>query len=142
VNIPNTADPARLADCAAEAIRGLIYATMPGDDNLDYPSDLAAVIGGLELLAGRLPQTCRQLAGWLTGKNVAGRVRADDTSAGATAEAVTATVAWLQRAGAAAEQLRVALESAHVPAAALAYTADNEEGDQDHEHPETWSPFP
>jgi len=50
--IPNSA-AVQLPVSAAEAIRSLDYATVPNGDVLTYASDVAAVIGGLEILARR-----------------------------------------------------------------------------------------
>jgi hypothetical protein len=52
MTIPNTA-AARLADSAAEAIRALNHATPPTGDDLTYPADVAATIGGMDACAAR-----------------------------------------------------------------------------------------
>jgi len=54
VNITPDTAAVQLADSAAERLRSLNYATTATDDDLTYPSDVAAVIGGLEILARRL----------------------------------------------------------------------------------------
>jgi hypothetical protein len=71
-----TDDAAAIADQAAEAIRALIHATQPAMSALEHPSDVYDVLGALETMAGRLPQTCGQLAGWLERQAEAGRVAA------------------------------------------------------------------
>lgn len=56
-----------LADQAAEAIRALNEGTHPaeGAPAIEVPNDLAALFGGLALMAGRLPQLLAQSGGWL-----------------------------------------------------------------------------
>ena len=65
-----------LAEITAEAVRVLNHATRdPGA--ITEPFTLYAVTGNLAALAGRLPQLCEQLAGWLARESAAGRL-ADD----------------------------------------------------------------
>lgn len=69
---------AELAHVAAEAVRVLNHATMPGRGGLAYPSDVCAVLSSLHELVRRIPQLCDQLGNWLAAENDAGRVRTDE----------------------------------------------------------------
>jgi len=69
-----TAGAGRLA---AEAIRFLNYATMPGCGGLTEPATVPAVAGELSVAVYRLPQLFRQLGDWLNEAMTAGQL-ADD----------------------------------------------------------------
>jgi hypothetical protein len=71
--------PRDQAEAAAEAIRALNHATLRFGDSAGYqwPSDVDAVIGQLQLLAERLPQALEQAREWLTEQLLAGRVGHD-----------------------------------------------------------------
>lgn len=73
----HTASPAELADLAAEAVRALNHATVPGQARLAYPSDVYDTLAALRRLAERLPQALAQLARWLDAEATAGRLTAD-----------------------------------------------------------------
>lgn len=66
--------PAALAAEAAEAVRALNHATLPGTSGLIYPADAYDVSGALSLLASRLPQALAQLLAFLQAEVAAGRV--------------------------------------------------------------------
>ena len=66
--------PAALASEAAEAVRALNHATLPGSGGLMFPADAYDVAGQLALLASRLPQALAQLLAFLRGEVEAGRV--------------------------------------------------------------------
>jgi hypothetical protein len=68
-----------LATEAADAIRALVYATLPHEDapGLHEPADVYETIAGLKLMAQRLPQAGRQVSGWLVDEYQAGRVAHD-----------------------------------------------------------------
>ena len=57
------ATPAELARQAAEAVRALNHATLPGAGGLEYPADAYEVTGQLAVLAARLPQALAQILG-------------------------------------------------------------------------------
>jgi hypothetical protein len=57
--------PAALAADAAEAVRALNHATLPGSGGLAFPADAYDVTGALSLLASRLPQALAQLLAFL-----------------------------------------------------------------------------
>ena len=94
-----------LAEQAAEAIRGLNYATHSADGapSLEYPGDLYAVVGSLAVMAARLPQLLQQTSGWLEhrvhGIEVhGGMFDGDPVAAVATAQAVLADAQTAARA--------------------------------------------
>ena len=62
-----------LARIAAEAIRVLNHATMPGRGLAD-PATVCVVLGEFAAAAHRLPQLCTQLGGWLAAEHTAGRL--------------------------------------------------------------------
>jgi hypothetical protein len=66
--------PAALAGEAAEAVRALNHATLPGSGGLAFPADAYDVAGQLALLASRLPQALAQLHAFLHAEVKAGRV--------------------------------------------------------------------
>jgi len=59
--------PAVLAGQAAEAVRALNHATLPGTGRLVFPADAYDVTGQLALLAARLPQAEASLYASITG---------------------------------------------------------------------------
>jgi hypothetical protein len=66
--------PAGVAGEAAEAVRALNHATLPGSGGLAFPADAYDVTGQLALLASRLPQALAQLLTFLHAEVQAGRV--------------------------------------------------------------------
>ncbi|HUY52876.1 MAG TPA: hypothetical protein VMV92_45450 [Streptosporangiaceae bacterium] len=69
-------DTARLARIAAEAVRGLNWATRH-DAGLGQPATAYEVIGALALAASRLPQLLTQITGWPGQALAAGRLGHD-----------------------------------------------------------------
>jgi hypothetical protein len=61
-----------VADFLAEAVRVLNYATK--GDGLQYPSDVAHVVGALALATERTQQLLQQLSTWLGAEHEAGRI--------------------------------------------------------------------
>jgi len=113
--------PAHEAQTAAEAIRALNHATLPGADELTGPADVYDTLGSLATLAGRLPQALSQLQAFLDAETDTGRVRIVDGSLAGDPAATAATVGhWTDTASAAAQALQHALEQAH---AALTWAA-------------------
>ena len=105
-----------LAEITAEAIRALNHATRdPGA--ITEPFTLYAVTASLATLAGRLPQLCEQLTGWLARESAAGRL-ADDRGQPVQAAAGPARVQLTAAAGLAGE-LGTALGAAQAAAAHL-----------------------
>jgi hypothetical protein len=105
--------PARLAEDAAEAVRALNHATLPGAGELAYPADAYEVAGSLAVLAARLPQALAQLAAFLDGEVNAGRIAVvAGQHAGDPQAATGAARRHLDAAAAAARQLHQALDSA------------------------------
>jgi hypothetical protein len=114
-----------LAERAAAAIRDLNHAVQPAKGELTYPADVYKILGSLEALAGWLPQASGQLARWLDSQAEAGRLRATDCGPFSDVPAaVAAATHWLQQAGDSAEQLRLALGTAHEVISGLAYVHD------------------
>jgi hypothetical protein len=119
-----TGESARQADVAAEALRRLNLATQPCGDGLTGPADVYDALGGLELLAARLPQALTQLQRFLADEHAAGRVLiVDGPHAGDPATFLIATAGHIEQATAAAGSLQVALACAHELLAAAASAA-------------------
>jgi hypothetical protein len=117
--------PATLAGDAAEAIRSLNHATLPGTDGLTWPSDAYDVLASLSLLAARLPQLLAQLDRYLTGEVETGRVMVDGGEfAGDPAAAAAAASHWLDHARINAAALHHALDAAQQATAYLAAVSD------------------
>ena len=117
-----------LAERAAAAIRDLNHAVQPAKGELTYPADVYKILGSLEALAGWLPQASGQLAGWLDSQAEAGRLRATDCGPFSDVPAaVAAATHWLQQAGDSAEQLRLALGTAHEVISGLASAHDTDQ---------------
>lgn len=55
-------EPSVIADSAAEEVRTLIHATLPGKDAFKQPADVYSVTECLSVLVERLPQALQQLA--------------------------------------------------------------------------------
>jgi hypothetical protein len=107
------AGPARLAEDAAEAVRALNHATLPGAAGLAYPADAYEIAGSLAVLAARLPQALAQLAGFLQAEADAGRIAiVAGEHAGDPDAAITAARSCLEAAAGAAGQLQRALDAA------------------------------
>jgi hypothetical protein len=106
-------EPARLAAEAAEAVRALNHATLPGAGALVFPADAYDVTGQLALLASRLPQALAQLLAFLQAEVKAGRVVivAGD-HAGDPAAALAALTGSVDAAMASARRLHQALDAA------------------------------
>jgi hypothetical protein len=105
--------PARRAEEAAEAIRALNHATLPGAGELVFPADAYEVAGVLATLAARLPQALTQLSAFLGGEVDAGRVViVAGGHAGDPAAAISIARRHLGAAAAAAGQLQHALDAA------------------------------
>ncbi len=68
------ATPAELAGQAAEAVRALNHATLPGTGGLQYPAGAYEVTGQLAVLAARLPQALAQIHAFLQEQAAAGQV--------------------------------------------------------------------
>lgn len=108
-----SAGPARLADQAAEAVRALNYATLPGAGELEFPADVYETAGALGVLAARLPQALAQLSAFLQAEEHAGRIIiVAGGHAGGPAAAVSAARGHLGAAAAAAGHLQQALDAA------------------------------
>ena len=83
--LPDLADllalpPQDLADLAAEAVRALNHVTIetrPGHGGYRTPSDADATLANLQVLVERLPQALSQMARWLDGQGIDGRLRHD-----------------------------------------------------------------
>jgi hypothetical protein len=105
--------PAVLAADAAEAVRGLNHATLPGAGGLVFPADAYDVAGQLALLASRLPQALAQILAFLHAEVKAGRVAvvAGD-HAGDPASVLAAVTGSLDAAVASARRLHQALDTA------------------------------
>jgi hypothetical protein len=105
--------PAALAADAAEAVRALNHATLPGSGSLAFPADAYDVTGALSLLASRLPQALTQLLAFLRAEVKAGRVVivAGD-HAGDPAAVLAAVTGSLDAAVASARRLHQALDAA------------------------------
>jgi hypothetical protein len=105
--------PAELAGQAAEAVRALNHATLPGADGLAYPADAYEVTGQLSLLAARLPQALAQILAFLGEQAAAGRITVvAGQHAGDPAAMLTAVTASLAAAAASARRLHQALDAA------------------------------
>jgi hypothetical protein len=66
------------ADVAAEAIRALNHATLPGRGGLAEPADAYEILAQLGLLADRLGQSVRQVQQYLDGQVDRGGIRIVD----------------------------------------------------------------
>jgi hypothetical protein len=105
--------PAALAGQAAEAVRALNHATLPGPGGLAFPADAYDVTGALALLASRLPQALAQLLAFLRAEVEAGRVViVAGEHAGDPAAVLAAVTTSLDEAAASARRLRQALDAA------------------------------
>ena len=105
--------PAELAGQAAEAVRALNHATLPGADGLANPADAYEVTGQLSLLAARLPQALAQILAFLGEKAAAGRITVvAGQHAGDPAAMPTAVTSDLDAAVASARRLHQALDAA------------------------------
>jgi hypothetical protein len=105
--------PAGLAGEAAEAVRALNHASLPGAGGLVFPADAYDVTGQLALLASRLPQALAQILAFLQAEVKAGRVAVvAGEHAGDPGAMLTAVTASLDSAAAAARRLHQALDSA------------------------------
>jgi hypothetical protein len=105
--------PAGVASEAAEAVRALNHATLPGSGGLVFPADAYDVTGRLALLASRLPQALAQLLAFLSSEVQAGRVTVvAGEHNGDPAAMLTAVTACLDAAAVLARRLHDALDAA------------------------------
>jgi hypothetical protein len=105
--------PADLAADAAESVRALNHATLPGSGGLAFPADAYDVTGALALLASRLPQALAQLLAFLRAEVEAGRVVIVAGDHAGDPDAVLAAVTRsLGEAAASARRLHQALDAA------------------------------
>ncbi|HUZ35997.1 MAG TPA: hypothetical protein VMV17_06690 [Streptosporangiaceae bacterium] len=106
------ATPAELAGQAAEAVRALNHATLPGAGGLEYPADAYEVTGQLSVLAARLPQALAQLLAFLADQASAGAITVvAGQHAGDPAAMLAAVTADLDAAAASARRLHQALDA-------------------------------
>ena len=107
------ARPHHHAEAAAEAIRALNHATVRHEDpdGYEWPSEVDAVIGQLQVLVARLPQALDQAQSWLLDHQAAGRV-GHDTPGRKPAFAVAVVVARLNEAQLHCQDLGNALNEA------------------------------
>jgi hypothetical protein len=113
--------PAELTDQAAELVRALNHATLPGTGGLTYPGDAYSVLANLAVLVVRLPQALTQTQTFLARELAASRVViVHGEHAGDPDAALTQAAACLHAARAAAHRLHVDLDRA---AAALVWAA-------------------
>jgi hypothetical protein len=111
--VNTSSSPAALAGQAAEAVRALNHATLPGTGGLIFPADAYDVTGQLALLASRLPQALAQLLAFLQTEIAAGRVViVSGDHAGDPATVLAAVTASLDQAVASARRLHQALDAA------------------------------
>jgi hypothetical protein len=105
--------PAELAGQAADAVRELNHATLPGAGVLAYPADAYEVTGQLSVLAARLPQALAQILAFLQAEAQAGRITVvAGQHAGDPAAMLAAVTADLDAAVASARRLHQALDCA------------------------------
>ncbi len=105
--------PAELAGQAAEALRALNHATLPGTGGLAYPADAYEVTGQLSVLAARLPQALAQLLAFLQEQAAAGVVTVvAGQHQGDPAAMLAAVTGGLDAAAASARRLHQALDAA------------------------------
>ncbi|MHB1596712.1 MAG: hypothetical protein ACYCO9_14035 [Streptosporangiaceae bacterium] len=105
--------PAELAGQAAEAVRALNHATLPGAGGLQYPAGAYEVTGQLSVLASRLPQALAQLLAFLTEQANAGQIAVvAGQHQGDPAAMLAAVAADLHTAAASARRLHQALDAA------------------------------
>ena len=121
----------RIADTAAEAVRALNYATLPGQGGLTYPGDAYDLLAALGTLAERLPQLCQQVARWLTDEQRAGHLveGAHGPCGGSDALAVAHTADALTRAAWSAVVLRGMLGRAQSDISAVSYAGPDDDQD-------------
>jgi hypothetical protein len=112
-----------VAEIAAEAVRVLNHATMPGR-GLSEPATVCAVLGQLAAAAHRLPQLCGQLSGWLRQENAAGRLA---STTGGLDDAMDEALASLDRAARYGTRLGEALDLAQQATAWLYRPGDGGE---------------
>jgi hypothetical protein len=105
--------PAELAGQAAEAVRALNHATLPGTGGLEYPADAYEVTGQLSVLAARLPPALAQMLAFLSEQATAGRIAVvAGQHEGNPAAMLIAVTADLDAAVASARRLHQALDAA------------------------------
>jgi hypothetical protein len=105
--------PAARAGEAAEAVRALNHATLPGSGGLVFPADAYDVAGQLALLASRLPQALAQLLTFVRAETASGRVViVSGPDAGDPAAMLAAVTGSLDAAVASARRLHQALDAA------------------------------
>ena len=105
--------PAELAGQAAEAVRALNHATLPGAGQLEYPADAYEVTGQLAVLAARLPQALAQLLTFMQEQANAGAITVvAGPHAGNPAAMLAAVTGDLDAAVGSARRLHQALDAA------------------------------
>jgi hypothetical protein len=113
--------PAELADQAAELVRALNHATLPGAGGLTYPADAYSLLANLAVLVVRLPQALTQTETFLARELAAGRVViVHGEHVGDPDDAVARAGEYLNTARAAVHRLHVDLDQA---VAALVWAA-------------------
>jgi hypothetical protein len=111
--VTGPASPAELAGKAAEAVRALNHATLPGAGGLDYPAGAYEVTGQLAVLAARLPQVLAQILAFLQEQAAAGRIQVvAGQHAGDPAAMLAALTGDMDAAAASARRLHQALDAA------------------------------
>jgi hypothetical protein len=111
--VTGPASPAELAGQAAETVRALNHATLPGTAGLEYPADAYEVTGQLSLLAARLPQALAQILAFLTEQESNGAITVvAGEHAGDPAAMLAAVTGDLDAAAASARRLHQALDDA------------------------------
>lgn len=68
----------QVASALARCVRVLNHATHPGNDGLQYPGDVYALLGDLYTATGGLPQVFEQLADFLQSQAEGGRLGDSD----------------------------------------------------------------
>ncbi|NGN64109.1 hypothetical protein G5C51_09355 [Streptomyces sp. A7024] len=121
---PHLKPPAHHAEAAAEAVRALNHTTQARKDGFDYPSDAYEVVGPLNQLAMRLPQSFAQLSSFLVGLSKAGAVTADH---GEAKEHLGDACSALASSALIAQTLAEHLERAHSALSPLGYDTSDEE---------------
>lgn len=118
--------PVEHADQVAEAVRGLIHATMWHREGggWEFPSDAYDVIGGLQVAAMRMPQALQQAGKFIEHFAAEGTLGVDASGPPDVATSQAALGDALVDAIKAAEALALALALAHAHAAHLTYRTD------------------
>lgn len=119
-----------IADGISEAVRLLVYATMPEKRGLKYPSDIYSVLGSLAGALHTLPQALQQMSEWTASEVAAGHARENPGYGphGGNAEAAaTALTSALQEAARAANKLGGLLTEGQSATRGLESTRDQDD---------------